>query len=192
MDTEMTRLMFLILGTMACSTRVHTGGMTSTPIGAPDDALQLSVHESLVIVGVAGKGLVGPDQGMAALGIEGVLPPAVAGDEGQPFSPHFALGVHALQWDWSDGVRTFGAGSPYAQMGGHVCKDRGSPLVTCIGLSLDASYHLRFGAEDQLWMGASLVLSRFDDFSPGTSSTKRKGGKKGRKKKKKKKKNRRR
>ena len=181
----MKRLMFFILGTMACSTRVHTGGMTSTPIGAPDDALQLSVHESVAVVGVAGKGLFGPDQGMAALGIEGVLPPAMLGNQRQPFSPHFALGVHALQLDWSDGVRTFGAGSPYAQMGGHVCKDRGSPLITCFGLSLDASYHLRFGADDQLWMGASLVLSRFDDFGAGSASTKRRGGKKRRKKKKK-------
>ncbi|HCH64821.1 MAG: hypothetical protein CL927_20540 [Deltaproteobacteria bacterium] len=186
----MMRSMCLFLGTMACSTRVHTGGMSSTPIGAPDDAVQLSVHEDFMVLGVAGKGLLGPDQGMAALGFEGLLAPAVLGHVRQPFSPHFALGVHALQWDWSAGDRTFGAGSPYAQMGGHLCNGRGSSLVRCIGLSLDASYHLRFEAEDQLWMGASVVLSRFDDPTASHSRPRRNGGKK--KKKRRKKRNRRR
>lgn len=181
----MKRLMSIFLATTACSTRVHTGGVTSTPWHAPDDAVQLSVHEDLLILGVAGKGLVGADQGMAALGIEGSLPPGLLGKPRQPFSPHFALGVHALQWDWSDDTRTFGAGSPYAQMGGNLCDDIGTSLVDCIGLSLDASYHVRFGAEDQLWMGASLVLSRLNDPTASQSPPRRTGGKKKRRKKKK-------
>jgi hypothetical protein len=185
MEVTMKRLMCIFLATTACSTRVHTGGMTSTPLHAPDDALQLSVHEDFLILGVAGKGLVGADQGMAALGIESSIPPGLLGKSRQPFSPHFSLGVHALQWDWSDGTRTFGAGSPYAQMGGHLCDDIGTSLVQCIGLSLDASYHLRFGAEDQLWMGASIVLSRFDDPTASHSAPRKRRGKKKRKKNKK-------
>ena len=179
----MWRAVCIGLGTVACSTRVHTGAMTSTPFAAPDEAVQLSIHEGFAIAGVAGRGLFGPDQGMAALGIEGLLAPGVLGPGKQPLSPHFALGVHAVQWDWSEGTRTFGAGSPYAQMGGHACRDRHSQLMTCVGVSLDMAYHLRFGADDQLWMGASLVLSRFDDLTSNVAPAKRKGGKKKRRRK---------
>lgn len=179
----MWRAIFIVLGTVACSTRVHTGAMTSTPFAAPDEAVQLSLHESFVVAGVAGRGLFGPDQGMAALGLEALMPPGILGPNKQPLSPHFALGVHALQLDWSSGTRTFGAGSPYAQIGGHACRNRKYPPITCVGVSLDMAYHLRFGADDQLWTGASLVLSRFDDPTSHRASTRRRGGTKKRRRK---------
>lgn len=73
-------------------------------------------------------------------------------------SPSASLGVHALQLDWTDVGTTVGAGSPYADLGGHVCKwDRGA--VNCLGLSLEAAHHVRFGQDAQTWIGASLVWS---------------------------------
>ncbi len=73
-------------------------------------------------------------------------------------SPSASLGVHALQLDWTDVGTTFGAGSPYADLGGHVCKWDGG-AVHCVGLSLEAAHHLRFGQDAQTWIGVSLVWS---------------------------------
>ena len=180
----MKRLVLSLLAVAGCGTRVHTGGMGSTAASAPDPAVQLSVHQDFLVGGVAARGLVGDDQSTVAMGLEGVIVPGLLGPVRQPFSPHFALGIHALQWDWSAGDATFGSGSPYAQVGGHMCKGRRGPTMKCVGLSVDSAYHVRFGAENQLWLGGSIVLSRFHD--PTDPSAPTRGGSKRKKKKRKK------
>jgi len=158
-----TLCLVLILMT-ACATRVHTGAVGSTTDSAPGPAAQLSVHQDILLFGVAGRSMLGSEHSSAALGVELAAPPGLLGARRQPFSPHASLGVHALQWDWSDGDRTFGAGSPYAQLGGSLCRGRrGGDVAQCIGLSFDTAYHLRFGNDSQLWMGGSVVLSRMHD-----------------------------
>ncbi len=73
-------------------------------------------------------------------------------------SPSASLGVHVLQLDWTGVGTTFGVGSPYADLGGHVCKWDGG-AVNCLGVSLEAAHHVRFGQDAQTWVGASLVWS---------------------------------
>jgi len=182
------RLILVLLGSTACSTRVHMGGMGSTGASAPDESAQLSIHRDLLVAGVAARGMAGPDQSTLAMGVEAAFPPGAIGSSKQPFSPHVALGVHALQLDWNGGNKTFGAGSPYAQVGGNICRNPGYDNdPTCIGLSFDAAYHLRFGTDNQVWLGGSLVLSQVVGNSHRSGPQKKRS-----KKKKKKRKNRRR
>jgi len=163
----------------ACATRGHVGLARNTSTPDSEDILQVAVHEDFALLGVAARGQTGRDYASFAFGPEVAFPPGVLGPQPQPFSPHLALGVHALQYDWQDNTRTFGAGSPFAQAGMHVCRGRdGSDLIDCIGLSVDAAHHIRFHADNETFVGLSLVVSRWDD--PTVSNKKRKRKKQGR------------
>ena len=97
------------------------------------------------------------------------------GPQPQPVSPHIAVGVAAMQLDWQDQSRTFGAGSPFVQAGVSVCDGRdGTDLIRCIGLSLDASHHVRFAADHESFIGLSVVASHWSDpTSPSKRPKKR-------------------
>ena len=167
-----------------CSTRAHLGAVQSTTPRAPTDAVQLSVHENFLVFGLAAQGHLAGDYGSLALSPEVALTPGLLGPQRQPFSPHIAVGVAALQLDWQDRARTFGAGSPFAQTGVSVCSGRQSTdLMHCIGLSLDATHHVRFEADNETYVGLSVVASRWVDPTAPSSHQrpKRKGQKKKRK-----------
>ena len=73
---------------------------------------------------------------------------------------HAVAGVHALQLEFTDGA-SFGAGSPYLQLGGSTCRKRLNPH--CVGLVLDGTYVVRFQGENDTWLGLSIMFSRFWD-----------------------------
>lgn len=155
---------FILLSMVACLTRVHTGVVASPTDSAPEPAVQVSVHQDLVLVGVAARSMVGSEHAAAALGFETILPPGVIGDQQSAFSPHAALGMHVAQWDWRQEAHTFGAGSPYAQLGIYRCHQRRHvDEAFCFGLSGDAAYHVRFGAENEVWWGGSFSFTRLYD-----------------------------
>ena len=153
-----------------CGARVHTGAASAPLEPELGPAAQVGLHGTFSVVGLSLRGLAAPELGNVAMGFEVGMPP---GGQYLPgispkkrkrrkkpfyaFSPSAALGVHALQLDWTGGDTTFGAGSPYAQLGGHLCKAR-PHTDHCVGLTLEATQMVRFGADNQTWVGASLVF----------------------------------
>jgi hypothetical protein len=103
---------FILLSMLACLTRVHTGVVASPTDSAPEPAVQVSVHQDFVLVGVAARSMVGAEHAAAAMGIETILPPGIIRSEHHMLSPQATIGVHVVQWDWRQDTHTFGAGSP--------------------------------------------------------------------------------
>ena len=172
--TQKNRLRAYMLVTavlVGCGARVHTGAATSPVDPELGPAAQLGLHGTYGVVGMSLRGLAAPELGNVAMGIEFGTPP---GDRHLPqvspkkrkrskkpfhaFSPNAALGVHVIQLDWTGGDTTLGAGSPYLQVGGNLCRVHREG-DDCVGLTLEGSHLVRFGAENQTWVGASLVVS---------------------------------
>jgi len=139
--------------------------------------VQLGLHATTVdIFGVSVRGLASPDMALLGTGIEVGFVPGMTEfpskrsrkkkrrKKASPyyFSPSTALGVHAVQLDWSAEDLSFGAGSPYVQLGGNLCRSRRRE-ERCVGLSFEGSHFVRFGADNQTWLGASVVFGTYNE-----------------------------
>ncbi|HCH66539.1 MAG: hypothetical protein CL927_00555 [Deltaproteobacteria bacterium] len=159
---------------IGCGSRIHAGAAAPLSDPALTPALQAGLHAStFYIAGASLRGFASPDMVLMATGLEVGIPagpaqwrspfPSKRGGKKrkrQFFSPHAVAGVHALQLDFTDGA-SFGAGSPYLQLGISTCRYRGNPH--CFGLVLDGTHVVRFHEENHTWLGVSLMISRFWD-----------------------------
>ena len=164
-----------------CGARIHTGAVAPVADEAPPSVL-LGLHAtSFYLAGVSVRGMASPEMGMMATGLEVALPAGQRSMRLTPkpnkkkrrrkrspyfFTPSAAAGIHAAQLDWTAGSATFGAGSPYAQLGGGVCRRKRSD-DRCVTLNLEGSHLVRFEEENQTWLGASVAITWFNDSVGG-------------------------
>lgn len=155
-------LLGLAWSTMGCAGRIHAGYVKSVTREGSDAGLQGSVHANLFGLGGAARGKIGPNLFSLAVGPE--LGLQALPEFNGPISPSFSGGIHLLQLDVAQKQFSFGMGSPFMMLGINVCdlerRQNQPDEIWCLSVNGNMDHHIRFGHENETFLGVSLGLTR--------------------------------